>query len=115
MMVRDGAAGAGSGGRVPPSVMGISRRERRDAARGRASIQFGADAEAALDLLELLELAWHDCHGDVAPPAHVVEDVWTVADGSLGGLASASRLAVTDSRDLHLAADDARSRLQERA
>lgn len=113
MMVRDGAAGAGSGGRVPPSVVGISRRERRDAARGRASVQFGADGEAALDVLELLELAWHDCHGDVAPPSRVVEDVWAVADGSLAGLASAARLAVTDWRDLRVAADAARSRLTE--
>jgi hypothetical protein len=109
MMVRDGAAGAGSGGRVPPSVIGISRRERRDAAHGRASIQFGADAEAALDVLELLELAWHDCHGDITPPAHVVEDVWTLADGSLRALASAARLAVTDRRDLRMAADETRS------
>ena len=115
MMVRDGAAGAGNGGRVPPSVIGISRRERREAAHGRASIEYGADADAALDLLELLELAWHDSHGDVTPPARVVEDVWTVADGNLGRLASAARLAVTDWRDLRLAADDVRSRSAERA
>lgn len=115
MMVRDGAAGAGSGGRVPPSVIGISRRERRDADRGRAALQFGADAAAALDLLDLLELAWHDAHGDIAPPADVVEDVWVAAGGDLGKLASASRLAVIDWRDLRLAADEVRSRLKERA
>lgn len=115
MMVRDGAAGAGSGGRVPPSVIGISRSERRDADRGRAALEFGSDAAAALDLLDLLELAWHDSHGDVTPPAHVVEDVWVVADGDLGRLASASRLAVIDWRDLRLAADEARSRLEEPA
>ena len=115
MMVRDGAAGAGPGDRVPPSVLDIGRRERRDAARGRAAIEFGADAEAALDLLELLELAWHDSHGDVTPPVRVVEDVWTVADGNLGRLASAARLAVIDWRDLRLAADDVRSRSAERA
>ncbi|RYC13807.1 hypothetical protein [Nocardioides zhouii] len=108
MMVRDGAAGAGSGGRVPPSVIGISRRERRDAARGRASIQFGAEADAALDILELLELAWHDCHGDITPPSHVMEDVWVLANASLAGLASAARLAVTDWRDLRVAADSMR-------
>ncbi len=115
MMVRDGAAGAGSGGRVPPSVIGTSRRERREAARGRASIEFGADGDAALDVFELLELAWHDCHGEVTPPASVVDDVWTVADGSLGRLVSASRLAVTDSRELHVMADETRSRLPEHA
>ena len=114
-MVRDGAAGAGSGGRVPPSVIAISRRERRDADRGRAALEFGADGAAALDLLDLLELAWHDTHGDTTPPAHVVEDVWTVAGGDLGKLASASRLAVVDWRDLRLAADVVRDRLRERA
>jgi hypothetical protein len=104
MMVRDGAVGAGSGGRVPPSVVGVSRRERREAARGRASIEYGVHAEAALDLFELLELAWHDCYGDITPPQQVVEDVWRFAEGDLGRLAAAARLAVTDHRDLHLAA-----------
>ena len=113
-MVRDGAAGAGSGGRVPPSVIGISRRERRDADRGRAALGFGTDAAAALDLLDLLELAWHDAHGDLTPPVDVVEDVWGVAEGDLGRLASASRLAVVDWRDLRLAADVVRARLEQR-
>ena len=115
MMVRDGAAGAGSGGRVPPSVGGTSRRERREAARGRAAIEYGADVDAALDTLELLELAWHDCYGETTPPAQVVEDVWTVADGHLGRLVSAARLAVTDVRDLRVAADDVRLRETEPA
>lgn len=109
MMVRDGAAGAGSGGRVPPSVMGISRRERRDADRGRAAIEFGPDGAAALDLLDLLELAWHDTHGDLTPSAQVVEDVWRVADGDLGRLVAAARLAIADWRDLRVAADQARA------
>lgn len=105
-MVRDGAAGAGSGTRVPRSLVALSRRERRDAARDRANREFGAGAEPALDLLELLELAWHDSHGDVVPPAEVLEDVWLLAAGDLGRLASASRLAITDRRDLRLAADE---------
>ena len=108
-MVRDGAAGAGSGVRVPRSLVALSRHERRDAARDRATRAFGADAEPALDLFELLELAWHDSHGDLAPPREVLEDVWLLAAGDLGRLASASRLAVTDRRDLRLAADEVRS------
>jgi hypothetical protein len=106
MMVRDGAAGAGSGGRVPPSLTVAGRRE---AARGRASLEFGHEASAALDLFELLELAWHDTHGDLTPPADVVEDVWRVADGDLGRLAAAARLAITDWRDLRVAADQVRA------
>jgi hypothetical protein len=109
-MVRDGAAGAGSGVRVPHSVVALSRNERRDAVRDRVAREFGDDAEAALDLVELLELAWHDSHGDVAPPAEVLEDVWLVAAGDVRRLASASRLAVTDWRDLRLAADEVRAR-----
>jgi hypothetical protein len=108
-MVRDGAAGAGSAGRVPHSVAARSRDERREAARDRATLEFGDQADAALDLLELLELAWHDSHGDPAPPTDVVEDVWLVAAGDLGRLSSASRLAVTDWRDLRLAADEVRA------
>ena len=109
-MVRDGAAGAGNGVRVPRSVVAVGRHERRDAARDRATREFGEVADPALDLLELLELAWHDSHGDTAPPADVVEDVWLVAAGDLGSLASASRLAVTDRRELRLAADELRAR-----
>ena len=115
MMVRDGAAGAGSGGRVPPSVIGISRRERRDADRGRAALEFGAHADAALDLMDLLELAWHDTHGDLTPPVEVLEDVWVAAEGDLAQLASASRLAVVDWRDLRVAADALRTRQAELA
>lgn len=109
MMVRDGAVGAGSAGRLPRSVMSLSRSDRRAAARGRASLEYGAEAEAALDLFELLELSWHDAHGDVTPPPEVVEDVWRVAAGDLGRLVRAARLAVTDRRDLRTAADQARA------
>ena len=109
-MVRDGAAGAGSAGRVPHSVVARSRDERREGARDRAVLEYGDRADAALDVLELLELAWHDSHGDLTPPTDVVEDVWVVAAGDLGHLASASRLAVADRRDLRLAADEVRGR-----
>jgi hypothetical protein len=109
MMVRDGAVGAGSGSRVPTSVMSISRVDRRSAARGRASIEYGAQAEAALDVIELLELAWHDAYGDVVPPAQLVDDLWCVAGGDLGRLVTAARLAVTDWRDLRVEADRIRA------
>lgn len=107
-MVRDGAAGAGSGVRVPRSVAALNGAERRDAARDRAMREYGDDAEAALDLVELFELAWHDTHGDLAP-REVLDDVWLVAAGDVGRLASASRLAVTDRRALHRAAAEVRS------
>lgn len=66
---------------------------------------FGASAEAALDVLELTDFAWHDCYGEVSPPDGVVEDILLVSAGRLDGLARAARLAVDDARDLHMQAD----------
>lgn len=61
--------------------------------------------EAALDVLELMELAWHDCYGESTPPEQVIDDVLTVSQGDLPALASAALLGVTDRRDLRLAAE----------
>ncbi|TPW13658.1 MAG: hypothetical protein FD127_1893 [Acidimicrobiaceae bacterium] len=70
---------------------------------------FGTDAPAALDLLELLELAWHDCYGEITPAHNVVADVLVLSEGTLSGRVLACRLAVTDWRDLHVAADHIRA------
>ena len=59
--------------------MVIGRKSRRDARTPRARELFGENAGAALDLLELLELAWHDCYAEVSPPDEVIEDVWIVS------------------------------------
>ena len=72
---------------------------------------FGADqASIALDLLELTELAWHDCYGEITPPAAVIDDILLLSEGSIDRLIEASRLAVTDWRDLKVAAQELRSR-----
>lgn len=55
---------------------------------------FGPSAEAALDVLELTEFAWHACYGEVSPPDQVVDDILTVSEGRLDLLAHAARLAV---------------------
>ena len=113
MMVRDGAAGAGSGGRVPPSVIGISRRERRAADRGRASIEFGVDAAAALDLLDLLGARVAHTHGEI----DTARATWSRTSGRRRGRPRRAgvRLAARRHRlaDLRLAADVVRSRLAE--
>jgi hypothetical protein len=62
-------------------------------------------AEAALDLLELTELAWHDCYGEITPSEGVIDDILTCSRGDLGELARAARLAVEDWRDLSLWAE----------
>jgi hypothetical protein len=65
-------------------------------------------ASVALDLLELTELAWHDCYGEISPSEDVIDDMLLVSGGSIEGLIEAARLAVTDFRDLRVAADRAR-------
>lgn len=72
--------------------------------------EFGGQAEAALDVLALLDLAWHDCYGETSPPEAVVEDIWVVADGHVAELARAAHLALVDFRDLRMNADDRRRR-----
>jgi hypothetical protein len=88
----------------------IGRDARRAERRDQLALTFGArDIDAALDALELMDFAWHDCYGDVAPPDRVLEDVLLLADGDLAALVRQSRLAVIDSRDVHVAADAKRA------
>ena len=63
------------------------------------------DVEAALDLLALVDLAWHDCYGESSPPSSVVDDMLTVAEGDVRSLSRAGYRAVIDFRDLRLDAD----------
>jgi hypothetical protein len=86
-------------------------RERRRDRQDRVFAVFGPGrTEPALDLLELLELAWHDCYGEITPDESIVDDILVVSKGSMEDLIRAVRLAVTDWRDLKLAADDRRAR-----
>jgi hypothetical protein len=62
-------------------------------------------ADPALDLLELVELAWHDCYGEITPPDGVIDDILVLSHGDLGRLVTAAHLAVTDWRDARIAAD----------
>ncbi len=67
-----------------------------------------AGADRALDLLELVELAWHDCYGERSPSDQVIDDMLVVSDGTLDGLVAAAHLGITDWRDLRVAADKRR-------
>jgi hypothetical protein len=90
--------------------MAIGRSERRAERRARVEAIFGKDkADAALDLLELTELAWHDCYGEITPSETVVDDILVYSGGDLGALVHAARLAVQDFRDVRVAADDIRA------
>ena len=89
-------------------LMVVGRANRRDTRAPRARELFGENAEVALDLLELMELAWHDCYAEVSPSDEVIEDVWIVSEGQLPKLVQAAKLAVKDFRDLRMNADGLR-------
>jgi hypothetical protein len=90
--------------------MSISRAARRAEREPRALREYGGQASAVLDLLELTELAWHDCYADITPHTDVIDDIFVAAQGDLARFATAARLAVQDFRDLRVTADDIRSR-----
>ena len=84
--------------------MAVSRADRRRDREPKVRLTFGdRDAGHALDLLELLEYAWHDCYDEVSPPEDIIEDILVVSEGSLAGLIAAAHLALTDWRDLKVA------------
>jgi len=91
--------------------MAVSRAERRKERTPRAIAVFGEDrASFALDLLELTELAWHDCYGEVTPSEGVIGDMLLLSEGSIERLIQVARLGVTDWRDLKVAAEELRNR-----
>jgi hypothetical protein len=87
----------------------ISRAERRAEREPRARSEFGDQAAVVLDVLELTELAWHDCYAEITPPDEVVDDIFVAAQRDVGRFVAAARLAVQDFRDLRVTADHFRS------
>ena len=93
--------------------MAVGSAQRREERRPRIEAQFAAaDVEAALDLLHLADMAWHDCYGprELALPDSVLEDILLLADGGIVALIGWARHAVIDFRDVRVAADDLRGR-----
>ena len=69
--------------------MAIGSEQRRTERRQRIEAQFpSSHIEAALDLLHLTDMAWHDCYGpkELALPDIVLQDVLFLADGDLVAL-----------------------------
>ena len=90
--------------------MAISRAERRPERKSRVAAVFDdVLADPVLDLLEITELAWHDCYGDTSPPEEIVDDILLCSRGNITKLIRAARLAVTDWRDLKLLAEQIRT------
>jgi|ERR671937_778012 hypothetical protein len=89
--------------------MAISRAERRVDRKDRVLAIFDeALADPVLDLLELTELAWHDCYGEITPSETIVDDILLCSEGDVTKLIQAARLAVADWRDLKLWAQEVR-------
>jgi hypothetical protein len=96
--------------------MAIGSSQRRQERKPRIEAQFSSkDVEAALDLLHLADMAWHDCYGprELEMPAQVLDDVLLLAKGSLAGLVRNAFDAVQDFRDIRMAADGERTKSQQ--
>jgi hypothetical protein len=90
--------------------MAISRAERRAGRIARVVPIFGdALAASVLDLLELTELAWHDCYGEITPCEEMVDDILLCSKGELARLIRVARQAVSDWRDVKVAAAEIRT------
>ena len=90
--------------------MAVGRAERRRERESQFVERFGAQrAHVALDLFDFFEFAWHDCYEEVTPPLGVAEDMLILSDGTIEGLVRAALLALTDRRDLRVAAEARRT------
>jgi hypothetical protein len=86
----------------------VGMAERRSGRRTKVAVLFADRTDRALDLIELMEMAWHDAYGEVTPPEGVVDDVLLLSEGNLRSLIRWARLAVTDWRDVRVEADKIR-------
>jgi hypothetical protein len=66
-------------------------------------------ASAGLDLLELIEYAWHDCYQEITPPDDVILNILICSRGDLATMVHAAMTAVRDWRDLQMWADAVRA------
>lgn len=90
--------------------MAVGRAARRAERLARFQEEFGKDAAPrALDLMELLEYAWHDCYRDVTPDDQVIEDLLVCSQGDLTKMIRYCLLAVEDWRDLRVMANGIRA------
>jgi hypothetical protein len=92
--------------------LAIGGEQRRNERRPRIEAEFHeSHVDAALDLLHLADMAWHDCYGprDLEIPPGVLDDILLLARGDLARLARVTRQAVIDYRDVRVAADRRRA------
>jgi hypothetical protein len=102
---------AGVRGQAPYNhSVAVSRAERRRDREPRVRAVFNeALVPATLDVLELLEYAWHDCYGEITPDEAIIDDILLLSRGQLDKLVGATKLALLDRRDLIMAVDALRN------
>ena len=85
--------------------MAVGRAQRFELLKPRVVQLFGASrTRIVFALLELTEMAWHDCYGEVTPPAEVMDDILLCSQGDIEKLIRAANSAVRDYRNLRLRA-----------
>lgn len=89
--------------------MAVGQAERRSERRTKVAVLFADRTDRALDLLELLEMAWHDVYGEITPPEEVIDDVLLLSQGNIRFLIRYARLAIADWRDVRVEADKVRA------
>ena len=88
--------------------MAVGRAQRRAERAARFAEVFGKKSRFALDLVEVMDYAWHDCYSEITPPDEVIEDLLVCSEGSIETLIRAVHLGITDWRDLRMWADSVR-------
>jgi hypothetical protein len=87
-------------------TVAVGRDQRMAERRERIVATFGeAQLATVVELLTLLELAWHDCYGELTPSEELLDDILLLSGGEVTGLIRAAHLAVQDWRDVIVAAD----------
>lgn len=89
--------------------MPSGRSQRRAERRTKVAVLFADRTDRALDLLELLEMAWHDTYEEGTPPEDLIDEILLLSEGNLRFLIRWSRIAVADWREVRAAAENARS------
>ncbi|HEU4894623.1 MAG TPA: hypothetical protein VFT85_02205 [Acidimicrobiia bacterium] len=89
--------------------MPAGRSQRRAERRTKVAVLFADRTDRALDLLELLEMAWHDTFQEGTPPEDLIDDILLLSEGNLRLLIRWARIAITDWREVEAAAESARS------
>ncbi|MFG2059938.1 hypothetical protein ACGFIK_00780 [Micromonospora sp. NPDC048871] len=91
--------------------MAIGSEQRRRERRPEVEALFGRKrVEAALDLLHLADMAWHDCYpNDLEIEPRVLADILLCSRGDLATLIRVTLEAIIDFRDVRITADELRA------